>query len=255
MTSPTISITANVKRYCTSETANEKRGGTKKKSNASTLTMRREDRRAAAERSARWRRRQAGTPSRCSRGRNRAAVASRGASRPQTRPRRRHSLAGRASRDPMLVVACCGARGRALRAPTCTTSTSGCALRDPATPQYAAMARASGREPRVARGRRSRGCARAHSATSAAATFGADKRRRLRAQCPARDRSVRTTLAARSSGQPLPAPAFRRRPRASARPSAPASRAALRTTVSLAGVRARRDEHRSLRVFHTCRST
>jgi len=37
MTRATISITANVIRYCTSETLNEKRGGTYRKSNAATL--------------------------------------------------------------------------------------------------------------------------------------------------------------------------------------------------------------------------
>ena len=38
MMSATASITANVSRYCASLTANEKRGGTQKKSNAATLT-------------------------------------------------------------------------------------------------------------------------------------------------------------------------------------------------------------------------
>ncbi|MNN13928.1 hypothetical protein D3C81_1269750 [compost metagenome] len=36
MTSPTVSSTTKVSRYCTSLTANESRGGTKKKSNAPT---------------------------------------------------------------------------------------------------------------------------------------------------------------------------------------------------------------------------
>ena len=38
MISATASITAKVSRYCTSVTANEKRGGTKKKSKRATLT-------------------------------------------------------------------------------------------------------------------------------------------------------------------------------------------------------------------------
>ena len=38
VTRPTTSITPKVGRYCTSETANDRRGGTKKKSNAATLT-------------------------------------------------------------------------------------------------------------------------------------------------------------------------------------------------------------------------
>src|SRR5678816_1966197 len=38
MMSATVSITANVSRYCASLTANDIRGGTQKKSNAATLT-------------------------------------------------------------------------------------------------------------------------------------------------------------------------------------------------------------------------
>ena len=37
ITSAMVNITLNVTRYCTSETANEKRGGTKKKSKAATF--------------------------------------------------------------------------------------------------------------------------------------------------------------------------------------------------------------------------
>ncbi len=39
MISVTTSMTAKVTRYCVSETANEKNGGTKKKSNAATLSI------------------------------------------------------------------------------------------------------------------------------------------------------------------------------------------------------------------------
>ena len=38
ITSATTSMTAKVTRYCVSETANEKNGGTKKKSNVATLS-------------------------------------------------------------------------------------------------------------------------------------------------------------------------------------------------------------------------
>ena len=53
MTSATISMTPNVTRYCTSLTANVKRGGTKKKSNSSTFKHGRQHRRPAAEPQAR----------------------------------------------------------------------------------------------------------------------------------------------------------------------------------------------------------
>ncbi len=49
MIRPTTSITAKVTRYCTSLTANEKRGGTKKKSNASHAQESRQHRRPAPE--------------------------------------------------------------------------------------------------------------------------------------------------------------------------------------------------------------
>ena len=214
-TRPTISMTTNVNTYCASLTANVNCGGTKKKSNASTLTTAASDGRVRARTAARRRRRRAGTASRCSSSSNQLlqregdAASSRRTARAR-RAYRRHVIGRRLGRGARFRF-----RSRLARDPADRkTSRSGASALG-AQGQAVAASEARGPRRPLVRARACRGCACART-----------RRARRRDRAPAivavcapsscASFSVASIDTASRFRQPARAPAFRRRPRASA---------------------------------------